>query len=244
MTTRKIRSLVGEGKNARIVNRLVVYDENGNQTGCYAIHKDKLGREFYYPHNPYNKFGLFTDRPKDAIECIRNGLGDGFAKSSILGLELGHVVRFLDREVGEYIRHETIEGWKDTKFAYGVKFCYLNSLSNGRPVLKSEALKTMWDKAEDILTFETEDEASTFIDSVNEKAKYYHEQYLKLPKEGDEGYDYENIIKPFFNKIEGDVGVSSVYWATFSALDEEYRCGENVYKMVVTQVVLPKKEEE
>ena len=51
-----------------------------------------------------------------------------------------HVVRFIDREYGEEIRQKTIEGWKDTKFSYGVKFCFLNAFGVGRLVCKNKTL--------------------------------------------------------------------------------------------------------
>ena len=81
---------------------------------------------------------------KMPIECIRNGFGDGLQQSHLFGMTFEHVVRFIDREYGEEIRQKTIEGWKDTKFSYGVKFCFLNAFGVGRLVCKNKTLYGIW----------------------------------------------------------------------------------------------------
>ena len=93
----------------------------------------------------------------------------------------------------------------------------------------------------DVLTFETEAEASAFIKEVNKKAKEYHEEYINLERTGDRDLDYEKVCKPFFDKIEGKMenGTDSVYWRAFSGLNEEKRNGNPEYKMEVVQVVCP-----
>ena len=241
LKTRKFKALNGAaGKYSRIVDKIAIYDEKGNQIDCSVIHKDDDGREYYYPSNPHDKNGLFSDKPKDAIECIRNGFGDGFQQSHLFGMTLEHVVRYIDREYGEEIRQKTIEGWKDARFSYGVKFFFLNSFSGGRLVCKNKCLMGLDDTQDDILTFKTEKEAAAFIKEVNEKAKEYHDEYINLERSGDKEWDYENVIKPFFNKIEGEMenGIDSVYWKAFSGLNEEEKSGNPEYKMKVVQVVL------
>lgn len=242
LRTRRFKALNGaKGEYSRIVDKIAIYDDNGNQIDCCVIHTDDDGREYYYPSNPHDKDGLFSDRPKDAIECIRNGFGDGFQQSQFFGMTLEHVVRYIDREYGEEIRQKTIEGWKDARFSYGVKFCFLNSFSGGRLVCKHKDLMGYGDTQDDVLTFDTETEASDFIDEVNKKAKEYHEEYINLEKTGDRDWDYENVFKPFFNKIEGKMenGTDSVYWRAFSGLNEEDKNGRPEYKMEVVQIVLP-----
>ena len=87
-----------------------------------------------------------------------------------------NVVRYIDRVYGEEIRQKTIDGWKDARFCYGVKFCFLNSFSGGRLVCKHKDLMGYGDTMADVLTFDTEIEASAFIDEVNKKAKEYYEE--------------------------------------------------------------------
>lgn len=241
-STRRFKGLNGAKREySRVVDKIAVYDKNGNQIDCCVIQKDKDGREYYYPNNPHDKMGLFSGRPKDAIECIRKGLGDGFSQSHLFGMSLENVVRFIDREYGEEIRQKTLEGWKNAKFAFGVSFNFLNSFSGGRNVCKNKCLFGYGDKQEDILTFDTEETAQAFIDGVNKKAEQYAEEYVKLPKTDNRDYDYENAYKPFFNKIEGHMknGTDSVYWRAFSGIVHEKQTGRKEYKMEVVQVVLP-----
>ena len=137
---------------------------------------------------------------------------------------------------GEEIRQKTIDGWKDAKFCYGVKFCFLNAIG-GNLVTKNKELMGYEDTQDDVLTFETEKEASSFIDEVNTKAKEYLEKYHNLELIGDKNWDYENTIKPFFNKIRGDK-INSVYWNAFKELHEEERDGNPTYKMKIVQLVV------
>lgn len=238
--TRRFKALNGaRGEYSRIVDKIAIYDENGKQVDCCVIQTDDDGREYYCPSNPHDKFGLFADKPKDAIECIRNGLGDGFQQSKLFGFTMEHVVRFIDREYGEEIRRKTIEGWKDTKFAYGVKFSYLNSFSSGRLVMKNKTLMGWDDDTKDVLSFDNEEDATLFIKKVNEKASNYCEEYGTLKRTGDNDWNYEHIFKPFFNRIEGrrEYGRSSVYWNAFRGLHEERENGKANYEMEVVQIV-------
>lgn len=60
----------------------------------------------------------FAGRIKDAVLSIMNGDGDAICRSR------NHiwVNYYLDREVGEQYRTMTINGFKDTKFAYAIEY--------------------------------------------------------------------------------------------------------------------------
>ena len=226
--------------------KIAIYDDNDNQIDCAVIHTDDDGREYYYPNNPHNNLGLFTGRIKDAIECIRNGFGDAIQQSHLLGFNMDYVVRYIDREYGESIRQQSIEDWKDTVFAYGVKFSFINSFSDGNLIMKDETLMNPFsgDLYSDILRFDTEEEAQRFIDKVNKKAEEYYEEYIALEKTGNHDYDYNNIFAPFFNKIKGKSGNrDSIYWEVFSALDTEKEKNKKVYNLEVVQVIVATEEE-
>ena len=235
-TTKRIKDDDGTEK-------IYVYDENGNQITRSFIRIDDDGKEYYYISNPYDTLGLFTNKPKDAIECIRNGLGDTFQRTKMLNMEYEKVIRFVDREYGEELRQKTIDGWKDAKFAYAVKFIYMNSFSSGNFISKDKTLMGMSDNNEDILTFETESEAMTFIEEVNNKAKEYHEEYLSIERTGDHDFDYDELFKPLFDKIKGNgkEAMDSVYWRAFSGINTKVKEGKErpEYKMKVVQIVLP-----
>ena len=240
--TRRFKALNGaKGEYSRIVDKIAVYDDNGNQIDCCIIQRDKEGREYYRPNNLHDKMGSFLERPKDAIDCIRNGFGDGFLQSYLFGMSLESVVRFIDREYGEEIRQKTLEGWKNAKFAFAVSFTYLNSFSGGRKVCENKCLYGYGDKLDDILIFNTELDAQAFIADVYKRAERYVEEYLKLPKSDDRDYDQKYIYEPFFDRIseEMESGVDSVYWRAFSGTKHEKETGEKEYAMKVVQVVLP-----
>lgn len=221
-----------KGENPSIVDKIAIYDENGKQTDCCIIFTDYHGREYYYPSNPHDKFGLFVDKIKDAIECIRNGYGD-----AIMGTD--SVVRFIDREYGEGLRQKTLDGWKNAKFAYGVKFSYLNTFNGGKLVTVDKTVMSYDQNLTHVLSFDNEKDAFEFIKEVNTKAYKYYKEYMSLKRTGDDDYDFEHIVRPFFNSIEGKVenGPLSIYWQVFYGLCEEKKSGDCQYKFEPVQIV-------
>ena len=239
METKRIKVLDENDENSKIVDKMALYDDNGSQIGCYSINVDEYGHEYYCLSNPYNKSGSFTGRPKDAIECIRNGLGDSVQRSKIFGIAMERVVRYLDREYGNKVRAKTLDGWKNAKFAYGVKFLDFDLFSCGSLVTKDKKLMSVNDFPKDILYFDNEEDAKSFINEVNEKAINYCKEYSALFKTKGNDCDYKNIIKPFFNSIEGKVeyGMDSLYWRVFYGLYEGKETGKPEYKMEVVQLI-------
>lgn len=244
MKTRRIKSLETYNKKPQIVNKIVVYNDSGVQIDCCVIHKKDDGKEYYYPSNPHDKLGLFTDKIKDAIECINDGYGDVVECERIFGFTMTHVVRFLDREYGEELRQKSIEGFKDAKFTFAIKFSYLNSFSDGRLILKNEELMGFQDTLKDVLVFDSEEKANSFIDKVIKEANRIKEEYLKLEKTGDDDYDYNNIISPFFDTIKGGCknGHESVYWKAFSGLMNHENKAD--YQLKVVQIIIPEEEKQ
>ena len=247
MKTRRFKALNGaKGKYSAIVEKIAIYDDNDNQIDCAIIKTDDNGREYYHPNNPHDNFGLFTGKIKDAIECIRNDFGDAIKQTNLLGFNIIKVVRYIDREYGESIRQKSIEGWKDTAFVYGVKFIFINSFSDGNLIMKDETLMNPFsgDLYSNILRFDTEEEAQRFIDKVNKKAEEYYEEYAALETTGNDDYDYNNIISPFFGKIKGEsCNRDSIYWEVFSALVTEKEKNKKIYKLEVVQVTVATEDE-
>lgn len=246
MKTRRFKALNGKGGFSRIVDKIAIYDNDDVMVDCCVIHCEPGrydGREFYYPTNNYpgNNIGLFSGKPKDAIQCIKDGFGDCFVKSDLFGFTMEHVVRFVDRKYGEDIRRNTIEGWKNAKFAYAVKFTLLNSFSGGREVMKDKTLNWWGKGREDVLTFETELEAKQFIYEIEKFAIHCCEEYEELPITGDHDFDLKNIYDPFFEKMKKSTqgGVLSVYWHVFRAKHHDRLEGGNTYELEVVQFVLP-----
>ena len=185
-------------------------------------------------------FKLFLNKPKDALDCIKNGFGDALTTSSFLCFNSLHVIRYIDREYGEEIREKTLEGWKDTKFAYGIKFSYLNSFSDGQLLMKNNTLMSFDDKEENILVFEDSKSARDYIQKIKQKTKIYYNKYLELPRTENHEYDYQHTIHPFFDKFEKEIegGLDSIYCRVFSGMAREQKSGNPEYKLCVVQMVL------
>lgn len=205
-------------------NQVLIYDNNNELIDCYNIGVDGNGKEYYKPKNLNNKSGIFADRPKDALECVKNGLGDCIESLKILNLDLLYVIRYIDREYGEKIRQETLENWKNVEFVYGIKF-FSNTISTGGMfIMKNNMLKTSFDDFEDILTFKTEKDAMFFIEETNKIINQHYREYSDLIKTGDFAYDYKYITTPFLNNLKCKYKKCSVFVEAFSNLlwDDAY----------------------
>lgn len=106
--------------------RIIETDDEGREYFSVPnwINKDPEMDDFNYRDSikKYMKHS-FLVKPKDMIESVRKGYGDVMCRN-FLGIE--RVLYFLDRDYGESLRKETIEGWKEAKFAYGL---YCDSIS-------------------------------------------------------------------------------------------------------------------
>lgn len=239
--TRRFKALNGAKEPySRVVEKIGIYNKRGKMIDCCVIHTDENNREFYYPSNFKDKFKLFLNKPKDALDCIQNGFGDALTTSSFLGFNSLHVIRYIDREYGEKIREKTLDGWKDTKFAYGIKFSYLNSFSDGRLLMKNNKLMSFDDKEENILVFEDSKSARDYIQKIKKKTKIYFNEYLELPRTEDPEYDFQHTVDPFFDKFEKEIegGLDSIHWNVFNGMELEQKSGNPAYKLSVVQIVL------
>ena len=205
-----------------------VYDDNGTFLGCYNIYKDLKGHEFYRPNNPHEKWGLFNDRIKDAVECITEDYGDVISVTDLVGSNIVDVVRYIDREYGESIRQKFIEGWKDTNFAYAIKLQFKNTLYGGYVLSKDNTLLGYgYDKA-NILGFDTEYDAINFINAIELQLTDFISEYL-ANKNAEE---YMKIL----NRIKSTYTSNSVYWEAFNSINLD--TGERNYTLKPIQLVV------
>lgn len=226
MNTRRFKAVDGKGSNYRIVEKIAVYDETGKQIDCGIIHTDEDGREFYYPHNPHTKSGLFTDYPKDAWNCICADFADAFKATKLFGFVLQKPVRYLDRLYGEEARKNTLETNKGIKFAYAIKFSLLGSF-NSSLLTKKETFFGLSDTPKDIMTFDTEAEAEAYIEHIEKKAQDYYKEY-QVAKD-------PNWCTRFLNNLEG--GSASIYLELLIELEESEKDEKKKHRFKVIQIV-------
>lgn len=161
------------------------WNDNGKiRDQIYSVKTDSEGNEYVYVPNPLNPkcLFLFNGRIKDAVEQIRNGLGDCMIINDceIAFLRFTDVIMYLDRKIGNEIKKKSIEGWKDAKFGYSIAGEFKNSL-NGSMIFDADGNglpRLQWRKP--CIFFETEEAAQKQIDIWTEQAKKIGETYNRL----------------------------------------------------------------
>lgn len=114
----------------------------------------------------------FSGRIKDAVDMIKSGNGDCIKTIQLFGRH-DSLVYFLDRTIGEELRKKSLDGWKDTKFCWAIECGNKNSFS-GYSMLNTKMEKiSMVDEEHKPMTFDTEEAAKRYVESLIEKAKYY-----------------------------------------------------------------------
>ena len=155
------------------------------------IKMDSEGHQFFYVPNLLNNptfsmsSQLFVYHIKDAIETIRNGDGDAVGTIPLTGGE--YVVRYLDRTYGEKIRKQTLNGWKNAKFAYALRIGKLELNTSDNVALFPDI---------PVRYFETEDAATFYLNKLIETAKQDVERFNSLA-ETDNMESFVNELKTF-----------------------------------------------
>ena len=157
-------------------------------------------------------------------------------------MHFGRVVRYLDREYGEPMRQKSLEGWKDTKFAYAVKYGRTNAFSDGYVVGDDYTLIYPCDKGHRPLTFKTEQEANQFIEMVETEALAYDNEYRDVLKSDKDEDEKEKLYDEIFTKAQktkdgGTGNMYSVFWNVMYSIDEGMQKNEKAYYLKVIQIV-------
>mgnify|MGYP004679591093 FL=1 len=185
-----------------IVDKIAIYDRLGNIKSIHTIQVDKNGYEYYEVDNPFDEYGLFTDKIKDAILCIRNGYADCIVKSNFLNMLI--LRKYIDKNYGKPLRDKTIEGFKNTKFAYAIKFTPYNSFTNDGLYLSNNNnnLLFFYDK-DKIMTFDNIEDAKKYRLNLFNIAQNYFNEYIASGK--NETYlknlEKTSVIKYMFSDL-------------------------------------------
>lgn len=173
------------------------------------IEVDKEHGEYIYVANEKitgtdldKKLKSFTGRIKDAVDTIREGNGD-VIRQGIFGGE--EVIYFLDREVGEKLRKKSLEGWKDTKFAWVLRFENKNSMYRGAHLHKYNEVSVF--SEEPLLYFDTEEEARKYSEKLIEVA--YRDAQRLVEDMKDKNGDQDELCQ-WFDEFDAKHGKNSV----------------------------------
>ena len=185
-----------------IVDKIAFYDRLGNIKSIHTIQVDKNGYEYYEVDNPFDENGLFTDKIKDAILCIRNGYADCIVKSNFLNMLILH--KYIDENYGKPLRDKTIEGFKNTKFVYAIKLTFYNSFTNDGLYLSNNNnnLLFFYDKNK-IMTFDNIEDAKKYRLNLFNIAQNYFNEYIASGKNETylKNFDETSVIKYMFRDL-------------------------------------------
>lgn len=173
--------------------------------------------------SPFNKF--FSGRIKDAIETIKNGDGDAIQVGLFFGKKTIDVIHFLNREFGEEIKKQSLEGWKDAKFGWVIQFGNKLSMSSPYPLNdKNEMCSPLEDRPK---VFSTREEANAHIASLLDAAKTYAKKYSNMAVDKSEE-EIDKLQHDMFHELENDVGHCNVIATmAFDMLDKDLKVFNN-----------------
>lgn len=147
----------------------------------------------------------FSGRIKDAIDTIKNGNGDCIKQINLFGKH-DKVLYFLDREVGEELRKKSLEGWKDTKFAWTVECGNKNSFSGYSPINQKGERISVFDEDRTVKIFDTKDKAEEYVKGLIERAAYYAKRLANAYQNAKEKEEKNNVIDQTIKDIEAFTG--------------------------------------
>jgi hypothetical protein len=202
-------------------------DDNGIHE--YAIFVDGSKKKLIQTHNEYGKFFTvdnvlntdepngflrrsFTGRIKDAVDTIKNGGGDCIQNLYLFG-KREQVVYFIDRNIGENLRQQTLEGWKDTKFGWAIECGNKNSFG-GYSMLNARSERISFlDGDKTPMTFDSKNDAEKHIQGLIERAKYYTKRLVNNLHGVTDSKERDRIVDEVLNEIEQYTGTK------FSVID-------------------------
>lgn len=171
------------------------------------IHTDEQYGKYFEVDNELNmdcktclKYS-FSGRIKDAIDTIKSGNGDCIKQINFFGRH-DKVVYFIDREIGEELREKTLEGWKNTKFAWAIECGYKNSFSGYSPINRKGERLSGFDEDRAVKTFETKEAAEQYVNALLERAAYYAKKTANGIQAATEKTEIENIIGNTMDEID------------------------------------------
>lgn len=215
-----------DGKPSKKVD---VYNSDGSVKYSTYVHRDNSGNEYFYAKNPKRKFGTFNGYVKDAIDCIRAGDGDVLQVTHLFGTS-EHVLCFINRNIGEAYRAKTIEGFKDAVFKYAIRYGDPSSM-NGQSLMSTD-YQYFFNTFNDLMKFDTEDEAQKCIDDITKVVLDWAKKYKSSSTEAEQS----KIIDEFEEKYDPNKVLNAYMRAFFFATEDDFieRDMQSFFKVVQT----------
>lgn len=183
------------------------YDEHGEK----YIHVPNLLR----PEGDILTKGSFLHRVGDMVQHIRNGWGDAITTSNLI-VKTESVVWFLNRTYGESFRKRSLEGWKDTEFAWAV--FYHNSIFGDMPLTVHEDTKpisvTKFEGSADhfqIQYYDTEEAAQKFITDTLDAVRPLIEGLYRFPDIEENKADIDAYYYAHIKPLTGAKSIIALY---------------------------------
>lgn len=186
------------------------YEENGEHIvdKVRDVKTDKYGHEYVRVPNPKNPkhINMFTGRIKDAVEQIRFGIGDCIISNGGIsfGSRIDSVALFLDREYGDKIKNQSIDGWKNAEFGYAIEGYFKHSM--GGPVKYTEDGE-LWNdwfpelNKKPFVSFSLEEEANELIQKWTKMAIEADKNYRALDAIEDKNSEEANKIREYTRSL-------------------------------------------
>lgn len=214
-----------------IVNGTYLFQRTDSKVPIvHQISKDTNGYEYYNVPNIYNYRTLFEGKegvilytfrrmPKDMLTTIREGDGDVITRG-IFGTE--QVARYLDREYGESLRQQTLEGWKDTKFGWGLSIS--SGGFGGNSLISSKLGVRTFFNAKKVFSCSSKEEAQKMRDYLVDRCKNilikdYEDFLLKLKELGikDENDTIDSLWKTYMDDSRLSEHVLTAMFALYAS---------------------------
>lgn len=200
-------------------------------------HEYLRNQEYIYVNNSrgssFEPVGLFrksfSHRPKDAVEAIRAGEGDFIEMTNLFGNRSEHVIRLLNREIGERARAETIKGFEDAEFIIALRMNIDRGWGQAYDIGENDSLiNGMWSDWKLPRAFETEQAAYDYSQELRKRIK---ETVAELT-------DEEKLEAWYREMREQETAVSEGAILEYQRLHSEEKHKE-LFNFEIVQVLIP-----
>lgn len=194
-----------DGKRHSIAK--VQYDEHGES----YINVPNLLR----PNGDILTKNSFIHRIGDMVQHIKNGWGDVIVTHHLI-VRTQSVLWFLNRTYGESLRKQSLEGWKDTEFAWAV--FVRNSIFGDMPLTVHEETRPISvakfeGSADHFQTkfYDTEEEAQRFITNTLDAVRPLLKGLYKIPDDEEHKVEINAYYNHFIKPLTGAKDIVAMY---------------------------------